>query len=79
MVSYDLQTRIQLSKDLLQKEIVRNRTSGVSTLSFREISVKMDLLHEVERVGIRNLGENEERKLTRMITELEKMFNISPN
>lgn len=48
-------------------------------LSFREIGVRMDMIHEAERVGVRNLGESQSRKLTRMIAQLEDQLGISLN
>ncbi|MEM7512577.1 MAG: hypothetical protein AAF388_16705 [Bacteroidota bacterium] len=49
------------------------------SLSFREIGVRMDMIHEAERVGVRNLGESQNRKLTKMIEEVEKIKDISLN
>ncbi|MEM6800686.1 MAG: hypothetical protein AAF696_04735 [Bacteroidota bacterium] len=64
----------------MNKEIVRNRTNPTeSKLSFREIGIKMDMIHEAERVGVRNLGETQNHKLTRMLSELEKLKNVSLN
>ena len=72
MTSTDLQARIQATKSLLQREIVRNKIDPTnSTLSFREIGVRLDMIHEAERVGVRNLGEYQDRKLRRMMSELE--------
>lgn len=72
MTSTDLQARIQATKSLLQREIVRNRIDPTnSALSFREIGVRLDMIHEAERVGVRNLGEYQDRKLRRMMRELE--------
>jgi hypothetical protein len=74
MTAQELHAKIQSTKGFLNREIVRNRTnSGENLLSFREIGVRMDMLHEAERVGVRNLGERQNRKLTRMILQLEEM------
>ena len=79
MKAQELHARIRATKDFLNREIVRNRVEGESLLDFREIGVRMDLLHEAERIGVRNLGEHQNRKLTRMIAELEQLGNISLN
>ena len=72
MTSTDLQARIQATKSLLHREIVRNKIDPTnSALSFREIGVRLDMIHEAERVGVRNLGEYQDRKLRRMMSELE--------
>ncbi|MEZ4826918.1 MAG: hypothetical protein R3C61_11645 [Bacteroidia bacterium] len=44
-----------------------------------ELGTRLDMIHEAERIGVRNLGERENRKLTRMISQLEEMHNISLN
>lgn len=80
MTAQDLHAKVQATKRFLQKEIVRNRTNrDGATLTFREIGVRMDMLHEAERVGVRNLGEYQNRKLTRMIRDLEKRDGVSLN
>lgn len=80
MTSQELHAKIQATKSFLNKEIVKNRTNqATSQLTFREIGVKMDMIHEAERVGVRNLGEMQNHKLTRMLSELEKLKNVSLN
>lgn len=75
----ELQTRLQATKDFLNRELVRNRVSNTSVLSFREIGSRLDMIHEIERTGIRNISEIQERKLNRMIRDLEMNYNISLN
>lgn len=80
MTAKELQVRIQDTKSFLNREIVRIRTNTPGcSLSFREIGVRMDMIHEAERVGVRNLGESQNRKLTKMIEEVEKIKGISLN
>jgi len=79
MTSQELQAKVLATKLFLDREIVRNKKGETSTLSFREIGVRMDMIHEAERVGVRNLGERENRKLTRMIRQLEEITNVSLN
>lgn len=76
----ELQTRIQATKHFLQREIVRLKTDpDNSIMNFREVGMRLDMIHEAERVGVRNLGERQNRKLARMIEELEQKGGISLN
>lgn len=80
MSSQELHAKILATKSLLNRELVRNRNQEDNAmLSFREIGVRMDMIHEAERVGVRNLGESQSRKLTRMIAQLEDQLGISLN
>ena len=80
MTSQELHAKVQLTKSFLNRESVRNKlNSPDSILSFREIGVRMDMIHEAERIGVRNLNERENRKLTRMIEQLEEMADLSAN
>ena len=80
MSSQELHAKILATKSFLNRELVRNRTQNdESVLNFREIGVRMDMIHEAERVGVRNLGETQSRKLTRMIADLETQIGISLN
>ncbi|MEL6732057.1 MAG: hypothetical protein AAFV78_15090 [Bacteroidota bacterium] len=75
-----MHAKVLATKHFLNKEIVRNKkSSNEAMLTFREIGVRMDMIHEAERKGVRNLDERENRKLTRMISELERLANISLN
>jgi len=76
----ELQARIRATKSFLHREIVRNKVNPTeSLLSYREIDSRLNMIHEAERVGIRNLGERQNRKLTKMISEIERMGKISLN
>ncbi len=80
MSSQELHAKILATKSFLNRELVRNRKQGTeTTLNFREIGVRMDMIHEAERVGVRNLGETQSRKLTRMIDQLENQIGVSLN
>ena len=80
MTSQELHSKVQLTKSFLNRESVRNKlNSPDSILSFREIGVRMDMIHEAERIGVRNLNERENRKLTRMIEQLEEMADLTAN
>ena len=80
MSSQELQAKVQATKSFLNREIVLNRIQPENrTLDFREIGVRMDMIHEAERVGVRNLSDRASRKLTRMISELEQMTDARLN
>lgn len=81
MSTQELHSKVRSTKAFLGREIVRLRTGEQTddSLSYREISTRMDMIHEAERVGIRNLGESQARKLRKMIDELEELRAISLN
>lgn len=68
----DLHAKIVAAKNFLNAEIVRLRTdnSTVSPMGYRELGDRLDMIHEIERIGIRNLGERDLRRITRLITQL---------
>jgi hypothetical protein len=74
MTIEELHEKIVAAKRFLNLEIVKIKTLGHSeVLGFREIGEKLDLIHEVERVGIRNLPEVKIRKISRLITQLDSI------
>lgn len=80
MNSQELHAKILATKAFLNREIVRQKVNAQNTtLTFREIGSRLDMIHEAERVGVRNLGETQNRKLVRMIDELDNMREISLN
>ena len=72
----ELHEKVLAAKHFLNSEIVRIRTNKdtVSALSYREIGDRMDLIHEVERVGIRNLNDRETRRIKRLVSQLESIL-----
>ncbi len=80
MKAQELQTRLSETKAFLNREIVRNKTRHEPCiLNLYEIGTRMDMIHEAERIGVRNLGERQNHKLSRMIVELEKLRNVGLN
>lgn len=76
----ELSAKIQASKSLLQKEMVRCKINpNASSMTVREIGMRLDMIHEAERKGVRNLEENQSRKLTKMINDLEKQGLVNLN
>lgn len=77
MTAQELHAKLQITKSFLNREVVRNKTNPEQRrMSFREIGIKLDMIHEAERKGVRNLGERENRKLTRMIDQLEELNDV---
>ena len=80
MTSHELHAKLLVTKRFLQQEMINNKLqTGNQVLNFREIGTRMDMIHEAERVGVRNLGERQSRKLTKMISELEEIGGASLN
>ncbi len=72
MTINELHSKILTAKRFLNAERVRLKTNtGVTNLALREINDRMDMIHEVERIGYRNLNDRETRKITRMLAILE--------
>ena len=80
MKTTELYSKIIAAKSFLHAEIVRIRTNKntVTPLSYREIGDRMDMIHEAERIGVRNLGERQTRRITRLLDQLET-YQVSPN
>ena len=75
MNTNDLHTQILTAKTYLTREMVKLKTNHSSEYNFREITDRLDMIHEAERIGYRNLNENKLRKISKMIGRL----GISPN
>ncbi len=80
MSTNDLHAKIVAAKNFLNAEMVRLRTNNetVSAMGYRELGDRLDMIHEIERIGIRNLGERDLRRITRLLTQLEQ-FQGSAN
>lgn len=78
MTVNELHSKIVAAKNFLNHEIVRIRTSEApASMDFREIGDRLDMIHEVERIGIRNLNATEVRRVTRMLTQIESIQTSS--
>lgn len=74
MTFEELHEKISAAKRFLNLEIVKIRTSGTSDLmDFREIGEKLDMIHEAERIGIRNLPDVKIRKISRLLQQLDSI------
>lgn len=80
MTVSELSARIVAAKSFLNAEIVKIRTNGsqISTLNYREIGSRLDMIHEVERVGVRHLGDLQLRRISRVVDELD-IYRSSAN
>ncbi|HHG83219.1 MAG TPA: hypothetical protein ENJ82_00590 [Bacteroidetes bacterium] len=80
MTINELHSKIVAAKQFLNSEIVKIRTNvdQVSEMGFREIGDRLDMIHEVERIGIRNLNDSQTRKISRVVVDLEK-YRASAN
>lgn len=78
MTINELHTKIVAAKNFLNSEMVKIRTSGetVSTFGLRELGDRLDMIHEVERRGIRNLDERDLRRISRLVVQIE---DINPS
>ena len=80
MNHHELHSRLQFTKDFLNKELVKNKLDpSSSVLSFREIDKKMDIIHEAERRGLRHLDDMGNRKLEKLVSEIESLRSVALN
>ncbi|MBK9454020.1 MAG: hypothetical protein IPN95_32415 [Bacteroidetes bacterium] len=70
----DLHSKIVAAKNFLNSEMVRLRTNNdtVSAMGYRELGDRLDMIHEIERIGIRNLGDRDMRRISRLIGQLDQ-------
>jgi len=73
------EVRISQVKQFLHQEIRLNKTGAVPTLNLREIGYHMDTLHEIERVGLRNLNDVQSLRLSRVLEAVEVQMKPSDN
>jgi hypothetical protein len=67
-----LAERISLAKKFLNGEMTSHKLmNGTPRLSRQELIYHLDKIHEVERQGLRNLGEMEFIRIERMLEALE--------
>jgi hypothetical protein len=78
MTISELHSKIVAAKQFLNSEMVKLRTTGetVSTFGVRELGDRLDMIHEVERRGIRNLDDREIRRISRLVVQIE---DINPS
>lgn len=68
----ELYEKTTATKHFLNKEVVKIRTkTDEAVFTSQEVHTRLDIIHESERVGIRNLDERGLRKLTKVIREVD--------
>jgi hypothetical protein len=73
----NLETRIRAAKQFLNTEATQVRLgNATSSLDLQEIGYQMDVIHEIEQTGLRNISEVQEIKLNRVLGKLESVMQI---
>ncbi len=68
----ELYEKTTATKRFLNKEVVKIRTkTDEAMFTPQEVHTRLDIIHESERVGIRNLDERGLRKLSKVIREVD--------
>lgn len=79
----ELSARIVNAKRFLNQEITAIKTqpggSSEATTELTKIGYHMDTIHEIERVGLRNISELELIKISRVLTNIENRMSMSNN
>lgn len=74
MTVFELTVRVAEAKKYLNDEIVRIKTTTkASPQNYREIGDRLDMIHEIERIGIRNLNSDQMRRVSRMLSQVDAM------
>jgi hypothetical protein len=76
-----LEERLKAAKLFVNAEITSRklRCSKLDQIPTVELTAIQDNLHEVERVGIRNLDEMRTIKIQRVLTSVETLMNLPAN
>lgn len=76
----NLETRIIHAKHFLDMEVTNLKTqNGKAVLGYMEIGHCLDAIHEVERIGLRNLDELDSARILRTLTNIEARMQLSRN
>jgi hypothetical protein len=67
----NLEQRIFAAKNFLNNEVTNLKVSGDANFSLHEIGHHLDTIHEIERIGIRNLDDISSIKLERVLNTVE--------
>ncbi len=72
-----LENRIRTAKAFLNAQVTSCKVdSGSTNQNLRELGYHMDTIHEIERVGLRNLNDIERVKLTRVLGVVEDNMGV---
>ncbi len=76
----ELETRIVSAKRFLNAEMTACKArTAVSAFTLSEIGFFQDSIHEVERIGLRNLKDLDFIKIRRVLTSVEARMKLSAN
>ncbi|MDX2061539.1 MAG: hypothetical protein SFY70_00595 [Bacteroidia bacterium] len=77
----ELEERLKAAKRFVNTEITNRklRRSKLTQLPTVELLSIQDNLHEVERLGLRNLDDMRVIKIERVLTSIEALMNLSSN
>lgn len=74
-----LEEKVKIVKKTLEMELNNIKRNLPHTLTYEELGNHMDVIHECERKGIRNLNELETIKIYRIINTISNKLNLSLN
>lgn len=74
-----LEEKVKIVKKTLEMELNNIKRNLPHTLTYEELGNHMDVIHECERKGIRNLNELETIKIYRIINTINNKLNLSLN
>lgn len=75
----ELQERINTVKRYLNREINHCKASNATTVELSDLGTQIDAIHEIERIGVRNLQDVHFRKISRILTNVEVRMNLPKN
>ncbi len=75
----ELYNKIQEAKYVLSQQINHLRAEGGDLDLMDDLRYKMEVLHEMERIGVRNLNEVQFIRAMRIIRKLEEHFPAQRN
>jgi hypothetical protein len=71
----ELQERINHAKRYLNYEINLCKARNATTHQLADLGRQMDAIHEIERIGVRNLDDLNIRRITRVLSNVEERMN----
>jgi hypothetical protein len=75
-----LEIRIKAAKRFLNQEMTQIKLGGVApNFTLNEVKTLKDGLHELERVGMRNLTDMHQIKVKRLLTSVEACMKLPSN
>jgi len=74
-----LEEKIKIAKRTLEIELNNIKRNLPHTMTYEELGNHMDIIHEYERKGLRNLSELETIKIYRIINSINTKLNLSLN